>query len=177
MSPRYAIQGFFVFIGLMLLQIFILDGVHIRGFGKPMVYMLFIILAPISLPPALVMILAFISGLSLDLLSNSGGLHAASLTMMAFARKYVLQFFRPISGNDKTALPDIEDQGFQWFAVYSFLMIVVHQFSYYFIERFSFSNFMFTMVRALIGIGISTILAWLMALLFSPAVRKRKGRR
>jgi hypothetical protein len=177
MSPRYAIQGFFIYIGLMLLQIFIMDGVDIAGFGKPMVYMLFILLAPVSIPAALVMILGFFTGLSLDLLTNSGGLHAASLTMMAFARKFILQFYTPTSGNDKTALPDIEDQGFQWFALYSFLLIVVHQFSYYFIERFSFSNFTFTTLRALSGIVISTILVWLLALLFSPVVRKRKGRR
>jgi hypothetical protein len=177
MSPRYAIQGFFIYIGLMLLQIFIMDGVDIVGFGKPMVYMLFILLVPVSIPAALVMILGFFTGLSLDLLTNSGGLHAASLTMMAFARKFILQFYAPTSGNDKTALPDIEDQGFQWFALYSFLLIVVHQFSYYFIERFSFSNFTFTTLRALSGIVISTILVWLLALLFSPVVRKRKGRR
>jgi hypothetical protein len=177
MSPRYAIQGLFIYIGLMLLQIFILDGVDIAGFGKPMVYMLFILLVPVSIPAALVMILGFFTGLSLDLLTNSGGLHAASLTMMAFARKFILQIYKPTSGNDKTALPDIEDQGFQWFSLYSFLLIVTHQFSYYFIERFSFSNFIFTTLRALSGIVISTILVWLIALLFSPVVRKRKGRR
>ena len=177
MTPKYAIQGLLIFIGLLFLQIFILENVDIRGFGKPMVLPLLIMLIPFSIPSAIVMIAAFAAGFSLDMLINSGGLNAAALTFMAFGRHYVLQILAPASGYDKNTIPDIEDQGFKWFAIYSILLLVFHQLGYYFIERFSFSNFIYTFLRALSGVVVSALLTWLLALIFSPAVRKRKAKR
>lgn len=177
MTPRYAIQGLLIFLGLLFLQIFVLDLVDIAGFAKPIAFPLIVMLLPIYLPSFMVLLFAFAAGYVVDIFLNTGGLHAAALTMMAFARHYVLQIYQPASGNDKNALPDIEDQGFRWFAIYTLLLILVHQFAYYFIERFSLSNFLYSMLRALTGSVFSVALIWLLALLFSPTMRKRKGRR
>jgi hypothetical protein len=174
MSPRYLITGSLAYIGLLILQVFILDHISIAGFGIPMVYPLIIMVMPVSIPAAAVLVLAFLAGFGLDLLSNSGGLNAGALTFMAFSRKYILDLMAPSAGFDKTSFPDIEDQGFNWFSMYSLSLIFSHQLAYYFIERFSFDNFFFTILRVFSGVLVSAILIWLIALLFSPAVRKKK---
>lgn len=160
--------------GLTILQIFVLDQISIAGFGVPMVYPLAIMIIPVSLPAALVMIIAFVAGLLLDISTYSAGLHAGALTFMAFSRKYILELLQPSAGYDKTSLPTIGFQGFKWFSIYSSLMISTHQIAYYIIERFSMDNFLFTLLRIISGIVISGLLIWLIALLFSPVVRKRK---
>lgn len=174
MNLQYLITGVLAYIGLTILQIFVLDQINIAGFGIPMVYPLVIMIIPVSVPAALVMIIAFFAGLLLDISTYSAGLHAGALTFMAFSRKYILELLKPSAGYDKNSLPTIGYQGFKWFSVYSLFMISTHQLAYYFIERFSMENLLFTLLRTISGVVVSVSLIWLIALLFSPVVRKRK---
>jgi|GEM_PF-61053 len=176
MSARILIQATLLFIGLLLGQIFVFDLIHITGFGSVMVYPLLIMLLPINLPKAAVLVIAFLVGYILDFFTGNGGFHAAALTLMAFARGPVLDLLAPTAGYDKNALPTVEERGVKWFLLYAFLLLLVHQTAYYFIERFSFSNFMYTVIRIISGTAISVFTIWLLTLLFSATERKRKSR-
>lgn len=174
MTPRDIILSVFILIGLTISQVFVFDFISFRGFGVPMVYPLFVFLLPIAMPSALVMLLAFGAGFILDVATNSGGLHMASLVAVGFARKYALDFFRPLSGYDKLDTPGLRHQSFPWFAKYSLVLCFVHQMAYYFFERFSMSGFFYTSLRVLSGTVVSILVIWMLSLLFSPRASKRK---
>lgn len=174
MTPRDIVSSLLLLIVLLVSQVLIFDFISIRGFGVPMIYSLFVLALPVVIPGAIVMLLAFGAGFLLDIATNSGGLHMASLTAMAFARKYILDFLQPPSGYDKLDRPLPSDMGFSWFMRYSVILILVHQAAYYFFERFSFEGFINTAVRILAGTLITVFVTWLLVILFSPRVSRRK---
>src|SRR3954463_13540886 len=83
------------FIFLILLQVLILNHVQWSGFVNPYVYILFILLLPIETPKSFVLLLAFTIGIVIDMFSNTAGLHAASSTLLAYARPFVLKAISP----------------------------------------------------------------------------------
>ena len=174
MTPRDIILSVFILIGLTISQVFVFDFISFRGFGVPMVYPLFVFLLPIATPSAIVLLLAFAAGFVLDIATNSGGLHMASLVAVGFARKYALDIFRPLSGYDKLDTPGLKHQGFPWYAKYSLTLCFVHQMAYYFFERFSMNGFFYTSLRVLSGTVVSILVIWMLSLLFSPRASKRK---
>lgn len=141
MTGRAIFQHIIRFILLIILQVFIFNHVLVMGSGTPFIYPLFILLLPIHLPSTAILILSFCTGLMVDMLSDGGGIHAASLTAMGFFRKPVLNLLMPQSGYDKNELPDLHHQGARWFFFYSTTLLLIHHTFLFLLEVFSFENF------------------------------------
>ena len=80
------LQNLFRFIFLILVQVWVLNHVQWNGYINPYIYVLFVLLLPLETPSWLVMVLAFVSGATMDMFSNTGGIHAAASVFTAFAR-------------------------------------------------------------------------------------------
>ena len=81
------------FIILWILQVLIFNQLEF-GFGiHMMIYPLFIMLLPFDLGILSLLLYAFLLGLSIDIFSNTYGLHASSLLMMAYFRPIIFNFF------------------------------------------------------------------------------------
>lgn len=78
------------FIGLLLLQVLILNNVNLFGYINPMPYVIWFVLFPIRKNKNLFLITSFLLGLSIDFFSNSGGIHAAAAVFIAFVRLPIL---------------------------------------------------------------------------------------
>jgi hypothetical protein len=169
------IQIVVLFIFLVLGQVFLFDLIHITGFGKIMVYPLILLLLPISTPRFIVMIVGFIIGYLMDFLLGTGGLNTAAMTFMAFTRGFVLDIMSTNSGYDKNLISPIQEMGLSRFLTFVFIMMFIHQITYYSIERFSFQNFIFTIRRIVTGTVFSTITIALLTLLFISTGNKRKA--
>lgn len=176
MAISYYIQIFILCIALILGQIFVFDLIHITGFGKLMVYPLMLMIIPLHVPRVFVMVIGFVIGYLLDFLLGTGGLHAAAMTFMGFSRGFVLDLLEPASGYEKSESVAVHEMGLRWFLLYVFLLIFIHQTFFYFIERFSFYNFIYTLRRIVTGTLLSTLAITLLTLLFTPTEGKRKTR-
>ncbi len=176
MSISYYIQVFVLCIILVLGQVFIFDLIHITGFGKLVIYPLLLMIVPIHIPRAIVMLIGFVIGFIVDFLLGTGGLHTAAMTFMAFSRGFVLDFMEPASGYDKNEAATLSEMGIRWFFTYALILVFIHQFAFYFIERFSFHNFIYTLRRIVTGTILSTLAISLLTLLFTPTEGKRKSR-
>lgn len=161
---------------LILGQIFVFDLINITGFGKLMVYPLMLLLIPIHIPRLLVLVIGFVIGYILDFLLGTGGLNAFALTFMAFARGWVLNFLEPTSGYEKSDSASPLDLGMRWFIFYTIILIFIHQFAFYFVERFSFYNILYTLKRIFTGTVLSSFSIILITLLFIPTEGKRKSK-
>jgi hypothetical protein len=131
-----------------------------------MVYPMTILLLPVSTQRLTVLFLAFFTGLIIDIFSNGGGLHTASLTALGYLRIYILDTFQPRSGWDKLDVPNLSQQGVNWFFYYSLIFFSIHHFIYFFLEVFSFTNFLSTILKTIFSIIGSLLIVWIISLFF-----------
>ena len=80
-----------IFIGLILIQIVVLNHINFLGYINPFLYVIFIFLYPIKKQDGVLILLSFLMGLSIDIFSNSGGINAAATLFIAFIRIPVLK--------------------------------------------------------------------------------------
>lgn len=143
-----------MFIFVVLIQVLILNQLQISGYLNPYFYVLFILLLPVSTPRYLVLLLAFISGFSIDFFTDTPGLHAAATTMIGYLRTPVLYLVSG-RGSDMAEYPTLKNNGLRWFLVYSVLLVLIHHFFLFYMEVFSFTGFFRTLIRVI----FSTILS------------------
>lgn len=143
-----------MFIFVVLIQVLILNQLQISGYLNPYFYVLFILLLPVSTPRYLVLLLAFISGFSIDFFTDTPGLHAAATTLIGYLRTPVLYLVSG-RGSDMAEYPTLKNNGLRWFLVYSVLLVLIHHFFLFYMEVFSFTGFFRTLIRVI----FSTILS------------------
>ncbi len=88
------LQNILSFVLLVLFQVLALNNIQFLGFINPYIYILFIIALPVKTPRWLSLILAFILGLTLDIFSNTLGMHAFATVLIAFLRNGIINLFQ-----------------------------------------------------------------------------------
>ncbi|HET7819505.1 MAG TPA: rod shape-determining protein MreD, partial [Bacteroidia bacterium] len=137
------------FFFLILLQVLILNNIQLSGYLNPFLYILFILMLPFQTPDWLVLFLSFFLGITMDMFSNTGGMHAAATVFMAFLRQPILRFIAPREGYDSNQQPTIHQFGIGWFFTYAGFLVLIHHLILFYLEAFRFSNFFSTFFRSL----------------------------
>ncbi len=135
-----------MFIGLVLTQVLILNHIQFSGFVNPYIYILFVLLLPLNTPRYAVLIFAFLMGISIDIFSNSLGIHAFATVFIGYIRPLVI---RVISSReeDMSDYPGLMQNGIGWFLSYVSIMVLVHHTVLFYLEVFTFANFFSTLMR------------------------------
>jgi rod shape-determining protein MreD len=143
---------------LVLLQVLILNEIRLFDEINPYLYLLFILLLPFETPKWALLIMGFALGLTIDVFSNSLGLHTSATVLVAYLRQFILQVFAPRDGYETGTFPRAYYYGFGWFTKYVVLLILIHQSVLYFLEAYSFENAFETLRLIVIGTIFTTIL-------------------
>jgi len=151
---------------LASIQILVLNNVQISGYVNPFVYILFIMLLPPKMPKAIVLILGFIMGFTIDVFSDSYGIHSSATVLLAFLRPKVLALVSVKGGEDLEAI-GIKQLRINRFFTYSSILCLVHHFTLFFIEAFRLNEFFDTFLRALYSSVISISMMLMIESLFS----------
>ncbi len=157
----------FRFIILIAVQVLILNHVEISGYINPFLYVLFILMIPVRIPRTFLLIIAFATGLCVDLFTNTAGMHAAACVLMAYLRPGWLKIIAPRDGYDAEAVPSVKRFGFQWFIIYSSVMVLIHHVFLFYIEVFRFREFFSTFIRALLSSLVTLLLIIIVQYLFT----------
>ena len=160
--PRYLVY----FIVLVLIQVLILNHIQFSGYVNPYMYVLFILLLPFETPGWLLLIIAFSLGLTIDMFSDTLGVHASATVFMAFLRPYVLSGISSRDTYEINTLPRISYYGFNWFLKYTVILVFAHHLFLFFIENFKFDNFFLVLMRVVLSAIFSTVLIVLSQYLF-----------
>lgn len=163
---RYVIS----FFALLILQVAVLNNIHLGGYINPFIYVMFILMLPVRIPGPLLLVLAFLLGLIIDMFSNTVGMHAAACVFMAFARPTVLKFIAPRDGYETESAPSVREFGFYWYAIYATILIFFHHLMLFYIEVFRVSEFFPTLLRSI----LSTIFTVVMVMLVQYLTDKPK---
>ena len=166
--PRYIIN----FVILVLVQVFILNNIQLGGFINPYLYILFILILPFETPNWFLLFVAFLLGLSIDLFSNTIGMHTSATVFMAFLRPYVLNIISPRDGYETETLPQLKYDGAAWFIRYSTILIFSHHLFLFYIEVFKLSNFFTTFVRVILNSIFTLILVLISQYFFRKDSRR-----
>ena len=106
------------FVGLVLLQVLILNNVHIAGYATPFLYVYFILKFASGTSRNELMLWAFFLGLTIDIFSNTPGMNAAATVFLAFVRPTFLRLFTPRDTLD-SIIPSIRTMGDKCFCASS----------------------------------------------------------
>ena len=145
------------FIILIAVQVLIFNNVQISGYLNPYVYILFIMLLPPKLPKALVLILAFVMGFTIDMFADSFGIHTAASVLLAYIRPSILSLVSVKGGEDLENI-SIKQLNFGRFFTYSGILCLIHHFTLFYLEAFRLNEFLDTFTRALFSTAISLLL-------------------
>lgn len=155
----------FRFIFLVLLQVLVLNHINFLGFVNPYLYILFIIVFPLSGNKSLLIFLSFLLGLSIDIFGDSGGVHAAACVFIAYIRPAILKFSFGVSYEYN--MVKINKVPIAERLTYISIMVLLHHIVLFTLEIFSFSHILLLLKSTLFSGIFSIILVLCTLLLFS----------
>jgi len=148
-------------IGLMvffiLVQVLILNHIHLFNVATPLVYVYFILLFPRNQQRWVSILLAFFLGLILDSFSNTPGETAFALTLTAFLQPYFLSLYLERDNSDNFT-PSMAKMGFMRYATYVLLLTFIFCFTLFTLEAFSFFNWAQWLLCILGSWGVTSLI-------------------
>lgn len=88
----FSISSVISFVALVLGQVLLFNHLHIFGFINPMLYLLFFVFYRFESNQTILIILSFLLGFFIDLLSQSGGAHTISTLTIGFIRPLIIRY-------------------------------------------------------------------------------------
>jgi rod shape-determining protein MreD len=156
----------FLFFFLVFLQVFVLNNILFLGYINPYLYITFIFLYPLKKNRVLFLLIAFMLGLSIDLFSDSGGIHAfATLSIAYFRLFFVKVFFRKFENDYPFFKLSLEPFGKKF--NYLVTLTVIHHFILFSFVNFSFQNISYVLLNTLYSSLFTLILYFLGVYIFS----------
>lgn len=147
---RELIKYLVMFVVLVLTQVLFLNQVQVSGFVNPYIYILFIMLLPLNAPRYVLLLGGFAIGVSIDVFSNTLGIHAFASVFIAFLRPVIV---RAITNReeDMEDYPGLVQNGFTWFFYYTAIMVLLHHVILFFIEAFTIADILGTLYRIILS--------------------------
>ena len=154
---------------LILVQVFVLDRIHLHYMVTPYIYFLFILWMPFKLNRPAQMIMAFALGFALDSFRHHPGFHAAACVLIAYLRPFLINILIPQQGADNNyEEPSARSMGgFMPYLLYAGVLTLIHHSWLFFLEAWQFANFWYFIIKTLTSTAISLLLIVIVELIFS----------
>lgn len=161
-----------LFIGL---QVYILNKIpHLHQFIVPYIYYLFVLWLPFTLSRMSVMFIGFITGMILDVFTNSPGLHAAACVLIAYMRPFVISALTPKEIKEfNYREPSPKAMGWAPYLVYVLILTLFHHGYMTFLQWLSFGTFLRFLIKVVSTTAISMLLIIILELLFPRKLKFR----
>lgn len=157
------------FVILILVQVYVLDRIHVHYMITPYIYFLFILWMPFQLSRTAQMLIAFGLGFTLDSFRHNPGFHAAACVLIAYLRPFLINILISQEGADTNyEEPSVKSMGgFIQYMFYAGVLSFVHHAWLFFLEAWQIGNFWYFIIKTLMSTAISLLLILIVELLFS----------
>lgn len=129
---------------LVLVQGLVLSGIDLNvgwlRYLHILIYPVFIMFLPLRTPPIGVIGLGFLIGLTVDLFTNTIGMHAMAGSFTGLMRTFALRLLSPANGYNPNVSPTRPVMGSAWIVRYVPLMMAFHLLYFFSVEAFTFFN-------------------------------------
>lgn len=123
-------------------QIMLFDSMTIGQLARPYGFLLFLLMLPVNTSKPILFLIAFGTGLFIDVFTQTIGLHTFSCVLMMAARPFWIKIISSTANKSKDEL-SFASQNLSWIASYLLPLIFVHHISFFFLEAsgFAFQHF------------------------------------
>ncbi|MFS4483802.1 rod shape-determining protein MreD [Hyunsoonleella sp. 2307UL5-6] len=157
----YSIQ----FILLVFVQVILFNHINFLGYINPYIYIIFILFFPINSNRILFIVLSFLIGITVDMFSDTGGIHAAASVFIAYARPIFLKFaFGTMYEHNNVKFNNAE---FGAKLGYVTLLTILHHLILFYLEIFSISRILMVLQKALFSGIFTIVMIMLLSIIFS----------
>ena len=122
-----------------LAQVIVFGRIHLFHYATPLFYVYFVAMFPRNQERWAGLVWGFFLGLIIDIFSNTPGLAATSLTIIAAIHPYYLELYVPRDSADNLK-PSIKTLGPLKYAYYIVPMVLLYCLLFYSLEMFTFFN-------------------------------------
>ena len=146
---------------VMLLQVLLFDQLQLWGVCHPYIYILCLLMLPITLPHSVDMVIGAIIGLIMDVFCNSLGVHTASCILIMFIRPYLIGAIV----NDKDRLNEqisLRSIGMEAMIKYVVILVIIHHLVVFSLAAWSWHHIGFILLETLVSsiVTISIIIGY-----------------
>ena len=138
------------YIVVMLLQVLLFDQLQFFGVCHPYIYILCLLMMPITLPHSVDMVIGAVAGLVMDIFCNSLGVHMMACIFIMFIRPYLISALV----NDKDRLNEqisIRTLGAEAMFKYMFILVLIHHFLVFMLAAWSWSHIGFVLLETAVS--------------------------
>lgn len=160
------------FILLVFLQIVIVNNIDLSTYVNPYIYVVIILSLPYNTKPWLVLVISFLLGMTMDTFSSMPGPHIAATVLMGYLRRFYLIFSTNKDDLSTNIVPNFSSKGPIGYMVFTLIMVFSHHFLLFFLEVFSFNQFLATLSRIFFSTLFTVLLIGLGQLLFYKVSKK-----
>jgi len=152
---------------LLLVQVLVLNHIHLFNVATPMVYVALALNFQRNYPRWAALLWCFSMGICVDMFANTLGVGAASMTLVGFVQPYLLELFVPRDASDDFQV-HISTVGMNTYLLYSSILVFVYCLLFFSLEAFNFFNFL----QWLLCVVGSTVLTMILILAIENLVKK-----
>jgi len=135
---------------VMLLQVLLFDQLQLWGACHPYIYVLCLLMMPITLAHSVDMVIGAVAGLIMDIFSNTLGVHMAACTFIMFVRPYLIGAII----NDKDRLNEqisLRAIGLEALIKYVVILVFIHHMMVFSLAAWSWDHIGFVLLETLVS--------------------------
>lgn len=159
-NSKIFINELFTILWLCLFQVIILNQIDFLGYINPYFYVVYVIGYGLDKNKTLLLFMSFILGWIIDCFMNTSGMHAFSITLIAYLR---LPIFRWVAGAGTSNLEKsnlfLYDLIFLKKLSYIFLLVFIHHSSLYLLDEIHIIDIPSFFIRVLNGTIFTSFLS------------------
>ncbi len=160
------------FVGLIGLQVMVLNYIRLNGYINPYIYILWIMLLPFNIKGWVLLLSGFLMGYSVDLFMATPGLHTTASLLIAYLRPAIIRLSGGAQESENLFEPSLSKMGMRWFFGYSLWLVTIHHATLFFLESFSLAQLGSTLLRTLFSVVFTQLFIILLMLMFKAGVKK-----
>lgn len=148
------------YVVIMLVQVLLISNLQVLGLCHPYIYIICLLMMPITLPIWAEMIIGALAGLVMDIFCNTMGVHIAACVLLMYLRRIFIPrlVFEPERLNDTI---DSNSLGIEAFLKYSIVLTIIHHTTVQLLSAWSFSHIWWTILSSIVSSLVSLVLIFL----------------
>jgi hypothetical protein len=169
------IKNIFRFVVFLAVQVYVLNKIpHLHRFVIPYLYFIFLLWLPFSVTRLGLLIIGFLTGLTLDYFTMTPGLHTAACVLIAYARPFIINLLIPKDPSEfNYSEPSPRALGWAAYTIYAFALTFLHHGYLTLLQLLQFGKFLDFLIKVGATTGISMLLIFAVELLFPRKLRFR----
>ncbi|MBX9782020.1 MAG: rod shape-determining protein MreD [Chitinophagaceae bacterium] len=161
------------FLLLILTQVFVLNHIPpLHQYITPLLYFVFILWLPFNTGRSALLVISFLTGLTVDLFTVTPGMHAAACVLIGYVRPFIINIIVPQQGAEfNYREPSAISLGNVQYIIYVSVLTLLHHGMLFTVQAFQFGNILYILLKTLGSCIISFLLILIVELVFT---RKQK---